>query len=197
MWKKFEGDPKTTTLHDAKVWLQGQLLTRNAQGQIDAGEGAICPACKQVAKVYARQLHSSMAYVLIEIVKKFRSDPQYRNPEAYLHVGGFINSLGLDPKVAAAIRGDWTKLKYWGLIAPQPGERDDASPRNGYWRPTAAGEAFATGFLKVPRYMLIYNDHPLKYEAAETDLITIRDALGTAFNFGELMAGYLPDDLEL
>ena len=82
--------------------------------------------------------------------------------------------------------GDGTKAKYWGLIVPMPGQRDDGSTCNGWWRLTRRGRAFVRGWIKVPKYAHIYNDEKLWLSGPRW---TIRDALGTKFNYRELMNG--------
>ena len=61
----------------------------------------------------------------------------------WLHVPSYIAEMVADhPRRAAAVRGDWAKLKFWGLIEEKPDVRDDGSPRVGYWRMTPLGRQF-------------------------------------------------------
>jgi len=83
------------------------------------------------------------------------------------------------------VRGDWAKLKYWGLIEEKPDVRDDGSPRVGYWKMTPLGRQFARRQVKVPSHVYIYNGEAL--QRAVEEQITIDDALGTEFSYDEIM----------
>lgn len=163
---------KATTLEDAKKWLRARF-----------GKGAACPCCNQFVRCYRRPMNKSMAYVLLLMECHFRSDPV----EEWLHVPSFIAEMVADhPRRAAAVRGDWAKLKLWGLIEEKPETRADGSPRAGYWKLTPLGRQFARRQVKVPSHVFIYNGEAL--QRAVEEQITIDDALGTEFSYDELMS---------
>lgn len=162
---------KDTTLEEAKKWLRVRF-----------GKGAACPCCNQFVKLYKRSFNKSMAYVLLLIECYFRGDAV----EEWLHVPSYIAEMVADnPRRAAAVRGDWAKLKLWGLIEEKPEVRDDGSPRAGYWKMTALGRQFAKRQVKVPSHVYIYNGEPLKRTIEHE--ITIDEALGTEFRYDEIM----------
>lgn len=162
---------KATTLEDAKKWLRVRF-----------GKGASCPCCGQFVKLYKRSLSKSSAYVLLLIACYFRGDPV----EEWLHVPSYIAEMVSDhPRRAAAVRGDWAKLKYWGLIEEKPDIRADGSPRVGYWRLTQLGRDFVNRKVKVASHIYIYNGEPL--QRAVDEQITIDDALTTEFSYAEIM----------
>lgn len=164
-------DQRGASLEDAKKWLRARF-----------GKGATCPCCNQFVKLYKRSLSKSSAYVLLLISCYFRGD----QVEEWLHVPSYIAEMVADhPRRAAAVRGDWAKLKFWGLIEEKPGERKDGSPRVGYWKMTPLGRQFVARQVKVPAHVFIYNGEPLKRTVE--DLITIDDALGTEFSYAEIM----------
>jgi hypothetical protein len=166
----FVADQKTT-LAEAKKWLRARF-----------GKGATCPCCNQFVKLYKRPFNKSMAYVLLLIACYFQGDPV----EEWLHVPSYISEMVSDhPRRAAAVRGDWAKLKFWGLIEEKPDVRADGSPRVGYWKLTSLGRQFVKRQVKVPSHVYIYNGEPLQRVVEE--LITIDDALGTEFNYDEIM----------
>ena len=166
----FVADQKTT-LGEAKKWLRVRF-----------GKGATCPCCNQFVKLYKRPFNKSMAYVLLLMECHFRGDVV----EEWLHVPSYIAEMVSDnPRRAAAVRGDWAKLKFWGLIEEKPDVRSDGSPRVGYWKLTPLGRQFVRRQAKVPSHVYIYNGEPL--QRAVEDLITIDDALGTEFNYDEIM----------
>lgn len=159
------------SLEDAKKWLRARF-----------GKGATCPCCNQFVKLYKRSLNKSSAYVLLLMSCYFRGD----QVEEWLHVPSYIAEMVADhPRRAAAVRGDWAKLKFWGLIEEKPEKRDDGSPRVGYWKMTQLGRQFVARQVKVPSHVYIYNGEPLRRTVDE--LITIDEALGKEFNYDEIM----------
>jgi hypothetical protein len=165
-------DSNKASLEDAKKWLRTNFT-----------KGATCPCCHQFVKLYKRPFNKSMAYVLLLIACYFRGDAV----DEWLHVPSYIAEMVSDhPRRAAAVRGDWAKLKFWGLIEEKPEKRDDGSPRVGYWRLTPLGNQFVKRQVKVPSHVFIYNGAPLPKRASD-DLITIDDALGTEFKYSEIM----------
>ena len=159
------------TLEDAKKWLRVRF-----------GKGATCPCCAQYVKLYKRSFNKSSAYVLLLIACYFRGDPV----EEWLHVPSYIAEMAADnPRRAAAVRGDWAKLKFWGLIEEKPDTRADGSPRVGYWKLTQLGRQFVNREVKVPSHIFIYNGEALDRTVDEQ--ITIDDALGTDFSYNEIM----------
>lgn len=159
------------SLEDAKAWLRARF-----------SKGASCPCCQQFVKLYKRPMNKSMAYVLLLMECYFRGDAV----EEWLHVPSYIAEMVADnPRRAAAVRGDWAKLKLWGLIEEKPEVRDDGSPRAGYWKMTALGRQFAKRQVKVPSHVYIYNGEPLKRTIEHE--ITIDEALGTEFRYDEIM----------
>lgn len=166
----FVADQKTT-LVEAKKWLRARF-----------GQGATCPCCNQFVKLYKRKFNKSMAYVLLLMESHFMGDVV----EEWLHVPSYIAEMVSDnPRRAAAVRGDWAKLKFWGLIEEKPDVRADGSPRVGYWKLTPLGRQFARRHVKVPSHVYIYNGEPLQRTVEE--MITIDDALGTEFSYDEIM----------
>lgn len=141
------------------------------------GQGGRCPCCDRFGKIYKRKLHSSMAAVLILL---------YRNQHlGYVHVHTLINA-SISPAVAAAIRGDFAKLRYWDLIQEGFDIRDGDKKHNGTWRITETGVAFATGKIKVYEKIWLYNTQFLG--VAGDKQIDIFDALGNRFSYRELMS---------
>src|SRR4051794_21959195 len=79
------------------------------------GEGEECPVCHQFAKIYKRQIHSTMAK---ELIRCFHAEP-----EEWFHL----------PTVVGYGGGDITKVRYWGLLEEETTRRVDGG-RAGYWR---------------------------------------------------------------
>lgn len=162
----FDGDPKSTTLEEAKQWLRERF-----------SDGAKCPCCDQFVKLYKRKLNSSMAHGLILIYKFFEN-----NDDEWLHVPSYLSRISSSATVRG---GDWSKLRYWGLIEGEKGTRDDGSERVGTYRITGRGKQFVLSQIHVPKHVYLYNQNPVSRDDGET--ITIKEALGEKFNYAELM----------
>jgi len=167
----FSGDPSTTTLQSAKDWLRDRVDV-----------GAKCPCCTQLAKVYKRKLTGPMAYALILIERNFRTSGDW------LHVPSYLSKWS---KIGSAVRGgDWAKLVHWKLIEEKPEIRDDGSPRAGYYKITQLGIDFAQGRVAVPKFVYLYDSRVIQRACTET--LTVAEALGSNFNYAELMRGPVP-----
>jgi len=175
----------------------------------NAREGVVCPCCGQYAKVYRRKLNSSMAYVLILIWRQqLGRCPdcssrlvldgkdsvvcpdercEHRGGLGWLHVPSFLAGQRLPPRVLAAIRGDWGKLKYWGLLEEKPTVRDDGSKHAGYYRITPTGVDFVKNRIVVPKYAYFYSG-VLKKEIQVNESVDIQTALSDSFKYDELMS---------
>lgn len=130
-------------------------------------EGHKCPCCTQFAKVYKRKLHTSMATGLIVVAKLA--------PE-WVPIADVLEHKQI---------ADFAKLRYWGLVIEEPAHREDGSGRTGYWRVTGAGHRFVDNTLSVPSHARVYDGRSLGLTGK---YISIRDALGDRFDYGELMA---------
>lgn len=138
-------------------------------------KGATCPCCGRFGKVYKRKLHSGMVAVLV-LLYRFQS-------LGFTHVHTLINAT-TSPAVAAAVRGDFAKLRYWGLIEEGRDSQKSAKGGNGKWRITGEGARFVEGATYLPKYVWVYNSSPLSFTGGQ---ISVYDALGEKFSYRELM----------
>lgn len=134
--------------------------------------GVECPCCGQFVKLYKRKLTSAMAYVLILMSRRSGTD--------YFHVENWLKT----ENTPASLRGDFPKLRYWGLIEAQAGKRSDGSSRLGFYRITQAGRDFVAGNSTIPSHAHLFNQ---KFLGLTGDLIDIRTALESKFSYDELM----------
>jgi hypothetical protein len=130
-------------------------------------DGAPCPCCSQFAKVYRRKITSPMARGLI---KQFRLVGQ-----SFAHSASLVKSE----------THEFSQLSWWGLIEEVPEPRPDGG-KAGWWRITDLGRAFVLDETTVQKYARIYDGRVLGLKG---DQVSIIDALGTKFNYHELMAG--------
>ncbi len=134
-------------------------------------KGSTCPCCGQLARRYRRKFTSTMARVLIELYAK-----NVEKPDTFWHKKSLKYHDGA---------GDLGKMKHWGLTEPEPGKNEDSgSPHRGFWRITAKGNRFVRGGIRIPRHVLIYDGHR---EGFSSDSTHIREAVGDAFDYDELM----------
>lgn len=143
------------TLEDAKEWLRDMRL-----------EGARCPCCTQLVKVYKRPLHSGMCVKLIDFFKAFGEQWGSR---VELFQGG--------------AEGDFAKLRYWDLVQESDDTRQDGG-RAGWWRMTGVGIEFVRNKLLVPQYAMVYDGRCLSLRGK---MVNIETSLGKRFNYNELM----------
>lgn len=128
-------------------------------------DGHRCPLCTQFAKVYKRKLNSRMARALI----------------AMYRAGGAHTYVHLPTVAGDGCEGG--KLRYWGLVSEEAERRDDGG-RTGWWTITPTGVRFLHGQATVEKYAHIYDGRCLRLSGPPT---TIQQALGTRFNYHELM----------
>lgn len=103
----------------------------------------------------------------------------------YLH-GPQGQWVHLPTQVGARSREEG-KLRYWGLVEEQCEVQRDDGGRAGYWRLTDAGRKWVTGQSTVPKFVAVYNNTVLR---SFGDEISVTDALGSRFNYTELMQPY-------
>jgi hypothetical protein len=131
-------------------------------------EGAHCPCCTQFAKIYRRKITSPMARGLIKQYRLARQD--------YAHSASLVQSE----------THEFSQLSWWGLIEELEVARDDGG-KAGWWRITDTGVAFVCNQIKLPKYARIYDGRVLGLDVDTS--VAITEALGTKFNYYELMAG--------
>ena len=152
----FDGDPERVTLAEARQWLREVV-----------DDGARCPCCTQLAKVYRRKVHATMARTLIRMYRA-------TTPGEYLYL----------PSIPQKSR-DCTGMAWWGLIDEEKTRRDDGG-RAGWWRVTPHGVEWVLRLITVPKYARVYDGRVLRHEG---DPVSIVDALGTKFDYRDLMEG--------
>tara|TARA_R110000824_G_scaffold344848_1_gene531477 strand:+ start:4460 stop:4966 length:507 start_codon:yes stop_codon:yes gene_type:complete len=137
----------------------------------DIEDGATCPCCGQLAKVYRRKLNKEMAKWLVWLVAK------------YLSSSGHIPSVWIDVKDSKVRGGDYAKLALWGLAKRKPVEEGSKSRTSGLWQPTAAGIDFALGRKRVPSHLYVYNNAVVRESEVK---ISVKDALGEGFDYQDV-----------
>jgi len=139
--------------------------------------GLHCPTCDAHLKRYHRPLNAGMARSLFGLW----SLTYHRPDEEWWHHSQF--DVGREVH----------KLKWWGLVEQKPSDGNGDKKASGNWRITEAGKQFAAGYTKIPSTVVVYRNKP---EGLEGGQITIRDALSTKFNYGQLMTAHETKKLE-
>lgn len=147
--------PDSMTLGEARQWLRERLV-----------EGASCPCCTQLARLYRRPINSGMARSLIKMWR----------------VGG-LDWQHIPTSVGARSREEG-KLRYWGLIEEEIEIRRDDGGRAGWWRVTNHGYDWIHGLTFVQKYAWIYDGGLRRLDGP---LINIQQALGSKFDLRDLM----------
>lgn len=165
--------PRAKKAKPTKVVISDMLMTLEQARKILMFErfsqpGIECPVCLKHAKVYARYLGASGLWLLVRLYW-LQHDP---TNISYAKVG----KKGVIPSPPG---GDYAKMRWWGLIEPQPDQvRADGSKRAGFWRITNLGRQFVEGSVKVRRCLYEYNSWVLAEDPANADkgLVDIYEA---------------------
>ena len=151
-------------------------------------EGVKCPACDQFAKRYRRKLNSAISRWLIALVRLHGEGLDW------VHVAWIAAVVGGESPTTAKTRpigaspigsGDYAKARYWSLIEDQPSD-DESKKDSGFWRITGQGRAFVAGATSLHAKVILYNN---AFEGFTGKRVTIKEALGSKFNFQDLMNG--------
>lgn len=138
----------------------------------DLKEGGLCPHCHQFVKRYKRKINSGMAITLINIYKFNKENKDFFHVEDY----GTKNNI--------KISHDFSLLRFWNLIEKCNGEKDDGNKNIGFYKITPRGIDFVEKKINVKKSVFLFNDKFLGFSDEE---INIKDALGSKFNYDELM----------
>lgn len=144
--------------------------------------GAKCPCCGRFSKLYGRKINSSMAWTLMLIYDYYKKEGNLRK---WLKVESYLKSL---PAIPTSLRGDFPKLRYWGLITQKEGEIEGV--KTGLYRITGKGINFCENRIKVSKVAFVHNG---SLKSFSEEQINIVDALGDRFSYKELLGTSLFD----
>jgi hypothetical protein len=140
-------NPDTTTLRVAQEWLEAHRE-----------EGAACPCCHRISKVYFRRITRTMARSLFVFYQHEQERPLAWVQPAKLFEGKGVMGRG----------GDWAKLQYWELIMQNPDDKH-------LYRITSWGMSFVELRRSVQRIARVLNGTVCGFEG---DSVTIDQILG-------------------
>jgi len=136
------------------------------------GDGGHCPCCGRWGKVYRRALNAPMARALLWLTH------EPHRGDGWTHVPSnapqwLLRSMGLP------------KLQLGGLAENAVTKTQLES--SGLWKPTLKGIRFADDMGAVPKYVYVYDNTVRGFEGPD---IGIEEALGSKYNYVEIMANY-------
>jgi len=139
-------------------------------------DGAVCPCCDRYGKRHRRKLNSGIASSLLWLVRTYHE-----------RACNWIDIPRTGPRRVVKSR-EPDKWAQWepALAETRPYSYGDET-RRGMWRPTEAGIDFVHGRITVPSHGIFYNTRRGVVVFEETQ-ISIQEALGDTFDYGELMA---------
>jgi len=146
------------------------------RAQLD--NGASCPCCTQFAKRYKRKLNAGMARSLLHF---YRWSAEKADSNGWAGVGKDHMTKQM---CMTYHQGEFHKLRWWGLVEQQSTVRVEGH-RSEFWRLTELGREFALEAATVQSHALVFRN---LCEGFDGDPISIRQALGSKFNYDELMA---------
>ncbi len=137
-----------------------------------ASRGVRCPCCNRFCKVYKRALNVAMARALIWLNRNSTPD------------GDFIHLPTNAPTwIVAGLA--YPKLKTWGMVDHAANE-DTKKKHSGKWRITPRGVNFVRNEALAMKYIVLYQN---VFQGFEGPMVSIVQALGTEFDYQELMTG--------
>lgn len=128
-----------------------------------------CPHCGHKSIEYRRSLNSNMALSLLVLLKSGNT--------GWVHMEELLRSNGYKRC------GDFSYLVHYRFIEKLKEKREDGSSRNGLYKITSYGIMFAEGKTTAKEKFIMYNGKHIGFEG---ELITIKEALGTKFNYEQI-----------
>lgn len=165
------------TLKEAK-----QFLRENFE------KGVACPCCDQFVKQYKRKLNSGMALFLIGLYKLYKRDDKVLsktiNSELHSTLQFYSNKEVFEVMSLSVTSLDYSVLRHFGLTEARVTEGTKRD--SGHWRITGSGICFVEIYRNVSchKYVYLYNN---KRQGVSDEKITIQEALGSKFDYKELM----------
>jgi len=134
-----------------------------------------CGCCGVNSTTYVRKINCNMVLACICLYR-------FGNGK-YCHVDELLRTNGYKRC------GDFSYLRFYGILQAKQGLREDGSRRNGMYRLTSYGIMFLEGKVTVKEKFIIKNNKLLGFSGGD---ITAKQAAGNKFDFSELMAKQHP-----
>lgn len=140
----------------------------------DFGQQIRCRCCGQLVHIYPRSISSTIARVLIWLVRASSvSIAAKKGP--WIHKTQVPHKLHVDHASLATLR-------KFGLI--EQSENSDNRKRNsGFWKPTFKGQQFAQTNTRIPKYVFEFDGKILAHSEETTSIL---ESLNERFDYKEL-----------
>lgn len=159
------------TLDEATAILKQQCKSKMV-------EGSDCPVCSQRVQLYNLKINGIATSDLTRLYKM---------------VGGFAGRYEHVAKFSQDRGGAFAKLAHWGLIESKTND-DTAKRMSGLWCLTQLGKDFVERRARVPQRVYLYNK---ECKGASKNTVDVIQALGTKFDYSELMGRTIQKNLTL
>ena len=139
-------------------------------------KGTICACCGNKVKLYRRTINYDMAICILYMLKFYRYSEKAQEYQYYTKKD-FFSELILSGN--EYVLENFTKLKYWDIIAPMPtGKKRNGKIvyKKGYFALTENGVKFAQREIGLPKYAFVYNDQ-VNHHSTNDFIYSIDDIL--------------------
>lgn len=153
-----------------------QLLEAKKFIQENKQDGVNCPCCGKYVRQYERKINSGMILFLIGLYRLTK--PYFGRDEIYFDNKEILMKMNLTARSL-----DYSILKHFKLIKDDYND-DESKRKSGIWRLTNLGRKFVEGNVRLKKYAVIFNGKFIEYKG---DFVSIKDCLGSKFNYSELL----------
>ncbi len=149
-----------------------------------SSKGAICACCGQKVKLYKFSLTANMVLALRIMFDYYNS--KYPNTDSenlpYNSLDSIFENIEIDQR--KKLLSNFTRLKYWGLIAPMPTRPDKIVYKRGFFTITTNGVKFALLEAGLPKDVFVYND---SVDGHSNQFVTLDEVLAeVGINYNEI-----------
>ena len=141
-----------------------------------SSKGTICACCGNKVKLYRRTITYDMAICILYMLKFYRYSEKAEDYQYYTKEDFFSELISSGNEY---VLGNFTKLKYWDIIAPMPtGKKVNGKivHKKGYFSLTENGVKFAQREIGLPKYAFVYNDQ-VNHHSTNDFIYSIDDIL--------------------
>ena len=141
-----------------------------------SSKGTICACCGNKVKLYRRTITYDMAICILYMLKFYRYSEKAEDYQYYTKEDFFSELISSGNEY---VSGNFTKLKYWDIIAPMPtGKKVNGKivHKKGYFSLTENGVKFAQREIGLPKYAFVYNDQ-VNHHSTNDFIYSIDDIL--------------------
>ena len=141
-----------------------------------SSKGTICSCCGNKIKLYRRTITYNMAICILYMLKFYRYSEKAQEYQYYTKKDFFSELISSGNEY---VLENFTKLKYWDIIAPMPtGKKVNGKivHKKGYFSLTENGVKFAQREIGLPKYAFVYNDQ-VNHHSTNDFIYSIDDIL--------------------